>query len=196
MTKTETVQVLAILKAAYPHFYRNASKQDALTAVNLWHELFADDSADVVAAAVKALIATDEKGYPPHIGAVKARMRQLTSKPCMTEAEAWAKVMQAIRKSGYSCKAEFDKLPEDLQDLVGSPSQLREWGMMDIQTLQSVVSSNFQRSYRERKKKAEEYAALPEDIKRLSAAVIHKIALETSDRKGIEIHDLHRDRSW
>lgn len=196
MTKSETAQVLAILKAAYPHFYRNASKQDALTAVNLWHELFADDPEDVVAAAVKALIATDEKGYPPHIGAVKAKMRQLTRKPSMTDAEAWAKVMQAIRQSGYSCKSEFDKLPEDLQDLVGSPSQLREWGMMDTQTLQSVVSSNFQRSYRERKRKAEEYAALPEDIKRLSAAVIHKIALETSDRKGIESHDLHRDRPW
>ena len=196
MTKSETAQVLAILKAAYPHFYRNASKQDALTAVNLWHELFADDPEDVVAAAVKALIATDEKGYPPHIGAVKAKMRQLTRKPSMTDAEAWAKVMQAIRQSGYSCKSEFDKLPEDLQDLVGSPSQLREWGMMDTQTLQSVVSSNFQRSYRERKRKAEECAALPEDIKRLSAAVIHKIALETSDRKGIESHDLHRDRPW
>lgn len=53
-------------------------------------------------------------------------------------------------------------LSDTVRRVVGSPSQLREWAMMEPDTVQSVVASNFQRSYRSRAASEKEFAALPE----------------------------------
>ena len=64
----------------------------------------------------------------------------------MTAQEAWNLVARAIRNSGYESRKEYDNLPPDIQRLVGSPEQLRDWAMMDSSTVHSVVASNFQRA--------------------------------------------------
>lgn len=70
MNRTETLAVMSILKAAYPAYYRDMKRQDAEAVVNLWAEMLADYPANLVAAAVKSHIASDRKGFPPHIGAI------------------------------------------------------------------------------------------------------------------------------
>lgn len=178
MNREETLLIMGALKAAYPTYYREMSRKDAETIVGLWEEMFSDDPVELVAAAVKALIASDEKGFPPHIGAVKARLRQITEKPQMTAAEAWGLVLSAVKRSAYDSRKEFAKLPVMLQRLVGSPSQLRDWAMMDAETVQSVVASNFQRSYQVRAKQEQEYQALPSEIKQMIGSIADRFALE------------------
>ena len=178
MNYSETLQIMAVLRGAYPAFYRDMSRKEAESVVALWTEMFADDDAVTVAAAVKALISADEKGYPPHIGAVKAKIRQITQPEEMTEGEAWGLVQKAISRGLYSSVEEFDKLPVPVQRLVGSPNQLREWAMMDADTVQSVVASNFQRSYRARIASEREYAKLPPDVKVLVDGISKRMALE------------------
>lgn len=174
MTIQETGLIMDILSTAYPQFYSGARAPDPQKTMALWAEMFAEDDVRQVAAAVKALIVTDDKGFPPHIGAVKAKLRQLTAPEAMTPLEAWSLVLKAIQRSGYESRREFDKLPPMLQRLVGSPSQLRDWGMMDEQTVHSVVASNFQRSYAARAKADAEYQALPADVRQMiSAATEH-----------------------
>lgn len=170
-----------ILATAYPRFYAGPDAPDPEKAVALWAEMFADDDVRLVAAAVKALIATDSKGFPPHIGAVKEKLRQLTAQEQMTPAEAWNLVLKAINRSGYQAREEFDKLPPLIRRIVGSPSQLRDWGMMDSNTVQSVVASNFQRSYQARAKQDAEYQALPSDVKQMLSAVSERFALKEAD---------------
>lgn len=167
MDRTETVKILAILRGAYPQFYRDTDKQEALDTVNLWQSMFADDDFTIVSAAVKALISADEKGFPPVIGQVKARIRKITQPPQITDGEAWALVSKAIRNGYYSSKEEFDALPENIRRIVGSPQQLKDWSMMDSDTVHSVVASNFQRAYRVRTQNDAEYAALPPDVKKI-----------------------------
>ena len=58
MDKFETTSILAVLKAAYPKFYQGLSLEEANSIVNLWAEMFADNPAEIVATAVKAMIAT------------------------------------------------------------------------------------------------------------------------------------------
>lgn len=98
MNREETLRIMAVLKASYPSYYRGMSRDDANSIVALWADMFKDDPVELVAAAVKALIASDEKGYPPHIGAVKAHIRKLTTPQEMTEGEAWGLVSRAVRK--------------------------------------------------------------------------------------------------
>lgn len=165
MTREETLAIMSVLKAAYPNFYKDMKKADAESVVGLWSAMFADDPAEVVAAAVKAHIATDTKGFPPHIGAVKEAITKLTQPQQMTEMEAWGLIKRAVSNGIYGSRAEFEKLPPILQRLVGSPNQLKEWAMMDADVVASVVASNFQRSYKARAASEREFLALPSDIR-------------------------------
>lgn len=185
MTREETIKVLAVLKAAYPAFYRGMKADELNGIVNLWASQFEGDDYKTVGAAVQAHIATDTKGYPPHIGAIKEAIRKITQPDEMSEMEAWGYVASALRNSGYNSVTEFDKLPPVVRRIVGSPSQLREWAMMDSDTVQSVVQSNFMRSYRVRAQSEREYLALPESVRELMGQLAGSMAmpaLKESDR--------------
>lgn len=165
MTYDETLTIMSVLKAAYPNYYKDMRRSDADAIVSLWVEMFKDDPVEIVAVAVKAHIATDKKGFPPHIGAIKEAIVKLKTSDEMTELEAWGCVMKAICNSNYNAAQEFEALPPVVRRLVGSPNQLREWAMMDSDTVNSVVASNFQRSYRARAANEREVLALPQDVR-------------------------------
>lgn len=168
MTRQETGIIMDILTTAYPAFYNGRNAPDMRMTVNLWAEMFAEDDVKIVAAAVKALIATDDKGFPPHIGAVKGRIRQISNPDEMTEQEAWTYIAKALRNSSYNAEEEFSKLPPILQDVVHAPQQLREWARMDEATVQSVVASNVQRSFRAKAQSRRDFEALPKDVQALA----------------------------
>lgn len=168
MTRQETGIIMDILTTAYPAFYNGRNAPNMRMTVNLWAEMFAEDDVKIVAAAVKALIATDDKGFPPHIGAVKGRIRQISNPDEMTEQEAWTYIAKALRNSSYNAEEEFAKLPPILQDVVHAPQQLREWARMDEATVQSVVASNLQRSFRAKAQSRRDFEALPQDVQALA----------------------------
>ena len=166
MTRQETGIIMDILQAAYPQYYRGTSAEASKQVLNLWATMFTDEPLELVAGAVKRLIASDTKGFPPVIGQVKENIYKLIHPEEMSEEEAWALIRKAIRHTGAS--EEYAKLPPILQRLLGSPQPLRDWAVMDEETVNSVVSSNFKRSYRERRAEIKEYEKLPSDVKRLT----------------------------
>ena len=165
MNAVETKKIMAVLWAAYPGFYAKAGNEDQAAAVELWQKCFGAEPYELVSAAVYALIKTRTNSYPPTIGEVTAQIQQLTSPDEMTELEAWNLVAKALRNSSYGAADEFAKLPPMVQRIVGAPSQLKEWAAMDLDTVQSVVASNFQRAYRARAKRDRELQALPPAIR-------------------------------
>lgn len=169
MTYDETLAIMAVLKAAYPNFYKDMKRSEAEGIVSLWTEMFRDEPAEVVAVAVKAHIANDKKGFPPHIGAIKEAILKLKRPDEMTEIEAWGYIQRATRNSIYNAVEEYKKLPELLQRLVGSPQQLRDWALMDADVVHSVVASNFQRSFKARATSEREFLALPSDVRNFMA---------------------------
>lgn len=187
MTLEETGIIMDILTTAYPHFYGGPNAPDMVKALKLWAEMFARDDVALVAAAVKGLIETDNKGYPPNIGAVKEKLRLITGGDEMTEAEAWGIVAKALRNSTYGSREEFEKFPPIIKRLVGSPAQLREWGMMDSETVHSVVASNFQRSYKAIAQREREIAKLPPDVKSLVGKISDSKKLDDPPEKKPEL---------
>ena len=182
MTLKETATIMDILTAAYPHFYGGKNAPDERNVMSLWASVFADDDVRLVAAAVKAIIVADTREFPPTIAAVKEKMRQLVAdKDELTEAEAWTLISHATRNGLYGSKEEYDKLPPMLQKLVGSPEQLRVWAMMDSDTLHSVVSSNFQRSYKVIQQRERESAKLPKDVLALVSGMSERMMLGTGE---------------
>lgn len=159
MNNTETLKILSVLKVAYPNSYKDISKEDTAATAKLWQSMFADQPYELVATAVKMLIATSK--WIPTISEVNEKIVELTAPPMLGEMEAWELVRRAICNSGYESRREFDRLPDTIRRIVGSPNMLREWAMMDIQTVQSVVQSNFMRSYRARATSEREFQMLP-----------------------------------
>jgi len=175
VTRDETVKILSVLRGAYPQFYKNTTRQEAMDTINLWAEMFADDDYQIVAAAVKSLIASDEKGFPPVIGQVKAKIRLIAQPEELSESDAWNLVSGAIRNGVYGSVEEFALLPENVQRIVGSPAQLRDWATMDSDTVHSVVASNFQRAYRSRQEQRRQFDALPGDVRNMLETVSKKL---------------------
>lgn len=171
MNTDETLAVLAVLKAAYPHSFKGMKEADGWAMVNLWQMQFADVPAQEVTAAVNALIATRTAGYSPTIGEVKVKLHSLRSVECLSEQEAWSLVSKACRNGLYGYKQEFEKLPPEVQRAVGAPEQLREWAGMDADTVQSVVASNFMRNYRTTQARQKEVAMLPESVREMIGGI-------------------------
>ena len=167
MTREETIKILAVLRGAYPAFYRDITKQEADSTIALWMSMFDEEPYELVGAAVKAFIAGDSKGFPPAIGQIKERIRQITQPEEMTEQEAWALVSKALRNSTYGSEEEFAKLPPEVQAVVHDPGQLRQWAMSPADEVETVIASNFMRSFRVKQKVNKEYMALPTEVKRL-----------------------------
>lgn len=162
---------MAILETAYPMFYAKKTQQEREDAMRLWAEMFADEPGEVVAMAVKALIKSRVSTFPPGIGEITEKIHQIMQPDQMTELEAWGLVVKAVNNSAYNSGDEFRKLPEVVQRLVGTPAQLREWAVMDSETFNSVVASNFQRSYKVRAKNERDYLALPSSVKTFMASI-------------------------
>ena len=167
MTREDTIKILSVLRGAYPAFYRDITKQEAESTISLWESMFDEEPYELVGAAVKAFISGDGKGFPPAIGQIKERIRQITQPEEMTEQAAWSLVSKALRNSTYGSEEEFAKLPAEIQAVVHDPGQLRQWAMSPAEDVETVIASNFMRSYRAKQKASKEYLALPTSVKHL-----------------------------
>lgn len=186
MDKQETYQILSLLQANYPDSFRGMSKQAAEVKVNLWADMFSEEPFEVVAAAAKAYIATDTGGFMPNIGQLKDMIHRMKQGQQMTQMEAWDAVAKAIRNGLYGAEEEFRKLPPAVQRTVGSPAQLKEWAMMDAETVQSVVASNFQRSFKTCQKQESDFQKLPGDVRNFVAELAGKMAMQLPEGEKTE----------
>lgn len=75
MTKKEALQILAILKAAYPSSYNGMTKEEATGTVAVWCMQFADLPAEIVMMAIHKLISTNK--FPPSISEVKSKIEKI-----------------------------------------------------------------------------------------------------------------------
>lgn len=167
MTLKESAEILRVLKATYPKYYKNISKEDATDILHLWSTMFADKDVKDVIKALRAFILTDTSGFPPTIGQINNSMYNLNKQNNLTELEAWNKIAIACRNSAYHSEIEFYKLPNVLQELVGSPNQLKYWSILPQDEFETVVQSNFMRSYKSKMQQINYYNLLPESLLQL-----------------------------
>lgn len=167
MTENDALTILAVLKTAYPYFYKDATPQSARDTLDLWASLFVEDDPATVGLAVKSFIAADERGFPPVPGQIKAIMRTLAAEEYESELKAWGMVRKALSNSQYNSRQEFEKLPPIVQKTIGNAAMLREWCVLDTETVNVTIANAFMRSYRTELRHAQEIAALPPDAKAL-----------------------------
>lgn len=177
MDRAQTSLILAILKSAYPHAFKDMTSDDAKIMRNLWEQMFADDPYEEVNNAVRALIATRTEGYTPTIGEVKEQIRRRRDICNIDESTAWMLVSKACRNGLYGSRQEFDKLPEEVKQIVGSPEQLKQWAAMDAEVVESVVASNFKKAFRVQAERNKEIAKLPQNMREAIGAITNNMKL-------------------
>lgn len=134
MTKKEALQILAILKAAYPSSYNGMTKEEATGTVTVWCMQFADIPADVVMMSVHKLISTCK--FPPSISEIKDNIRTIhweayeilldhSQIPFLSEKEKalFQRIYEATRDYKYAKYTE-PKLSQMLLSINGETSKL------------------------------------------------------------------------
>lgn len=181
MNRTETIRILAVLKAAYPHAFKDMTKTDGEAMLALWEQMFEEETYEQVNSAVGALIAVRKEGFSPTIGEVKDQIYKLRTKVELDENSAWALVSKACRNGSYHSVEEFNKLPPEVQVAVGSPDMLKQWAAMESETVESVVSSTFKRAYRTQAERAKEVSKLPPQIRQMLGGMVDKFKMIEGD---------------
>lgn len=184
MTEREMTSIFKILKAAYP----NALKQvdDPKLMITLWCRMFQDNTASEVANATAAYIATDTSGFMPSIGAIKKLIIEGRASGMLTEEEAWSLIRKAASRGYYEAGEQFDALPDELKRFVGSPSQLRAWAEMAESEFETVVASNFRKSYRIAVDRAKTEAMIPHEVRKALGFVEKGGLIENQVQKRID----------
>ena len=164
MTKEQTSMILTLLQTEYPQSFARIDERMMRLKLQLWAKEFENDDYEIVFAAVRAIISGSNREFAPNVGIIREKMQDFAVQNEISETEAWAQVAKACRNSTYGYATEFAKLPQNIQKAVGSAEQLREWAMMDSETLQSVVASNFMRAYRTTVQREKELAKIAPNV--------------------------------
>ena len=177
-------QILTLLQSEYPQSFSSMDARTMALKVELWEREFSADNPNLVYAAIRTYMRTPER-FAPSIGQVREIMNTLTAGEELPEQTAWAMVSAACRNGLYGYKAEFEKLPPEVQAAVGAPEQLKAWAMMDADTVESVVASNFMRNFKANKAREKARDALPPEIHDLIAGISDRMKLGGAEQKAI-----------
>lgn len=188
MNKDEASLIVGILQFNYPDSMRDLTDDALTTYISLWQSFFTEEPYELVEAAVRAHIATSTDKYMPNIGQIKEQIRKLTAQDEqeLSETQAWALVSKALRNGTYGYKEEYAKLPPAVQRAVGNENTIRDWASLDAEMVQSVIASNFMRSYRSAAAEEREMAKLPPDFRETVRQLADKVfrpLLEEGDKK-------------
>lgn len=168
MTRDEVIKLLMVIQAAYPNY----KQPDKTVAANTWYMMLKDYEKEVVEAALKIYIASDTSGFAPAIGQLIDKINTVTAPPELNSMMAWGLVSKALSNGLNGAEKEFEKLPPTVKKAVGSPENLRHWAMSDVRSVETVIQSNFIRSYEAEVRRKNEAAKTPKDVR----ALIDKIS--------------------
>ena len=160
MTREETQKLLLTISSIYPNF----KPEDKTLAVDSWQWALEEYPAPAVKAALQIYVKTNNTGFAPSVSQLIGSMYSVQENNELSEGEAWHLVKRAIADSGYHAQERYDELPPLIQRAIGGPEMLHVWGQTDSNEVNTVIMSNFQRTYRALLSKQEFSNKIPESI--------------------------------
>lgn len=172
MTREETQKLLLAINSLYPNF----KPEDATLAVDSWHWALEEYPASAVKGALQIYVKTNNTGFAPSVSQIIGCMYAPKENDQLSEGEAWCLVKKAIQDGNYHAEERFNELPEVIQRAVGGPGMIRQWAMTDSDEVNTVVMSNFQRSYKAILSKQTFSDKVPDNVARLVSDVADKVS--------------------
>lgn len=163
MTREQVGKLLMTIQAYYPNY----NPPDKEIALNAWYIMLAEYPEELVLQALRACIATNTSGFAPDVGQIMSKIQTISQPQELDGMAAWGLVSKALRNGTYGAVEEFNKLPPLVRQAVGMPDNLKNWATSDYQTIETVIQSNFLRTYETVVKRANEINRMPDNIKSL-----------------------------
>lgn len=163
MTREQVGKLLMTIQAYYPNY----NPPDKEITLNAWYIMLAEYPEELVLQALRACIATNTSGFAPDVGQIMSKIQTISQPQELDGMAAWGLVSKALRNGTYGAVEEFNKLPPLVKQAVGMPDNLKNWATSDYQTIETVIQSNFLRTYETVIKRANEINRMPDDIKSL-----------------------------
>lgn len=120
-----------------------------------------------ISMALKTYVHSDTSGFAPSIGQLIGKIQTISQPQELDGMTAWGLVSKALRNGTYGAVEEFNKLPPLVKQAVGMPDNLKNWATSDYQTIETVIQSNFLRTYETVVKRVNEINRMPDNIKSL-----------------------------
>ena len=186
MDKTDTRHVITYIAGAYPKFYSSVTERSLQGQIATWADLLQDYDINEVMAGVRGFISADCSGFPPTPGQIIEYMHKVTHPVDKSGVAAWALVRRAVNSPRDQYEAAFDALPELIQETLGGKqqgvAQLQAWGSdaMTTQSFETVVQSNFLRSYDATQKRLATEQKMPKSVLALRGEVLRRLESKTS----------------
>ena len=163
MTREQVGKLLMTIQAYYPNY----NPPDKEITLNAWYIMLAEYPEELVLQALRACIATNTSGFAPDVGQIMSKIQIISQPQQLDGMAAWGLVSKALRNGTYGAVEEFNKLPPLVKQAVGMPDNLKNWATADYQTIETVIQSNFLRTYETVVKRANEINRMPDNIKSL-----------------------------
>lgn len=163
MTREQVGKLLMTIQAYYPNY----NPPDKEITLNAWHIMLAEYPEELVLQALRACIATNTSGFAPDVGQIMSKIQTISQPQELDGMAAWGLVSKALRNGTYGAVEEFNKLPPLVKQAVGMPDNLKNWATSDYQTIETVIQSNFLRTYETVVKRVNEINRMPDNIKSL-----------------------------
>ena len=184
MTEEQVGKLLMTIQAYYPNY----NPPDKKVTLNAWYIMLAEYPEELVLQALRACIATNTSGFAPDVGQIMSKIQTISQPQELDGMTAWGLVSKALRNGTYGAVEEFNKLPPLVRQAVGMPDNLKNWATSDYQTIETVIQSNFLRTYETVVKRANEINRMPGNIKSLiekTNANSYKAQIEQKFQRGI-----------
>lgn len=168
--------------------YPNYKPNNLSETVDVWQMMLDEYSYNQVSIALKAYVTSDTSGFAPSVGEIVAKIQLISQPQELDGMTAWGLVSKALRNGTYGAVEEFNKLPPLVRQAVGMPDNLKNWATSDYQTIETVIQSNFLRTYEVVVKRANEINRMPDNIKSLiekTNANSYKAQIEQKFQRGI-----------
>lgn len=184
MTEEQVGKLLMTIQAYYPNY----NPPDKKITLNAWYIMLAEYPEELVLQSLRACIATNTSGFAPDVGQIMSKIQTISQPQELDGMAAWGLVSKALRNGTYGAVEEFNKLPPLVKQAVGMPDNLKNWATSDYQTIETVIQSNFLRTYEAVVKRANEINRMPDNIKSLIEKTnvnSYKAQIEQKFQRGI-----------
>lgn len=179
MTREETQELLLAISSLYPNF----KPEDKTLTINSWHWALADYPVQAIKGALQIYLKTNNTGFAPSVSQLIGAMHSVSDNDRLTEGEAWDLVKRAIQDGNYHAEERFNELPPLVRRAVGSANMIHQWAGTDSDEVNTVIMSNFQRTYRAMASKQSYYDKVPDALQ----DVVRNVAESLTDRARVQM---------
>ncbi len=166
MTAKEVSELIDFLKAVYPTYYKSITDEQMEKHLAAWTVVFKPFDARDMFAGARAYISANTTGFPPDPGSIVAYANKVRNPADDGSGiEAWNLVRRAVNSPRDQYQAAFDVLPDTVKKIVGSPATLMAWGNVEEAEFDTVIQSNFLRSYEALVQKQNVERRIPDSLK-------------------------------